>query len=174
MKIHSLRRGVAILGAALLCTARISGSAATITVSNTADSGSGSLRAALASAAIGDMIDATGVSGKILLTSSTLTVTNSVTILGPGANLLAVDGNNSNLVFYISGVTVTISGLTITNGWVPQLGPAGGIVNGGGNLTVSNCVISGNSGFFGGGIFNQGTYSPAYLNVYNSTIATNW
>jgi len=84
MKIHSLRQGVAILGAALLCTATTSGLGATIIVTNTADSGSGSLRSALASAGNGDTIDATGVSGSILLTSGQLVVNKSVTILGPG------------------------------------------------------------------------------------------
>ncbi len=50
----------------------------TITVTSTADSGAGTLRAALASAANGDTIDASGVTGAILLTSGELLVTNSV------------------------------------------------------------------------------------------------
>src|SRR5438067_8122538 len=65
----------------------------TITVTSTADSGAGTLRAALASAANGDTIDVSGVTGTILLTSGELLVTNSVTILGPGPASLAVNGN---------------------------------------------------------------------------------
>src|SRR6266849_4625612 len=88
----------------------------TITVTSTADSGAGTLRAALASAANGDTIDASGVTGTILLTSGELLVTNSVTIFGPGPANLAVDGNAASRAFNISGTVVTIAGLTITNG----------------------------------------------------------
>src|ERR1044071_8633881 len=118
MTIHSLRPGLAILGAALLYVTTKPSLAATITVTNTADSGTGSLRAALAAASNGDIIDATAVSGTILLTSGQLKLTNSVTILGSGS--LAVNGNypnTTNRVFYINPkLMVTIAGLTITNG----------------------------------------------------------
>jgi len=88
-----------------------------ITVTNTNDSGAGSLRQALAIANDGDTIDATGVSGVITLTTGELIVGKSVTINGAGANVLAVDGNATNPAFEIgAGETVTISGLTIRNG----------------------------------------------------------
>src|SRR5262249_40857450 len=119
--------------------------AATITVTSTDDSGAGTLRNALANAADSDTIDASGVSGAITLTTGQLSVTNSVTILGPGAHILAVNGNypnTTNRVFYISpGLTVTIAGLSVTNG-VADFG--GGIANDHSALTVSNCVISAN------------------------------
>src|SRR2546427_7473565 len=80
--------------------------AGTITVTSTADSGAGTLREALARAADGDTIDATGVSGTILLTSGELLVSNSVTIVGPSPANLAVDGNAASRVFYIGSNTV--------------------------------------------------------------------
>ena len=87
-------------------------------VTTTADSGPGSLRAALACASDGDTIDATGIFGTILLTSGELLVTNNLTILGPGPANLAVDGNAASRVFHIfPSNTVTISSLTITNGF---------------------------------------------------------
>ena len=52
----------------------------TIVVTNTSDSGPGSLRNALAIANDGDTIDATGVSGTISLTSGELQITHAVTI----------------------------------------------------------------------------------------------
>src|SRR5437660_7308758 len=73
--------------------------AATITVTNTNDSGAGSLRAAIQVANDGDTIDATGVSGTILLTSGQLYINPSVTIIGPGAGNLAVNGNATFRVF---------------------------------------------------------------------------
>jgi len=90
-----------------------------IIVTNTNDSGSGSLRNALAIANDGDTIDFdSSLNGQaITLTSGQLVVDKSVTISGPGANLLAVDGNANGHVFSInSGETVIISGLTIRNG----------------------------------------------------------
>ena len=59
-----------------------------IVVTNTNDSGPGSLRDALDAANDGDTIDATGVSGTILLTSGELQITHNVTINGPGAGNL--------------------------------------------------------------------------------------
>src|SRR5262245_22724611 len=83
-----------------------------IVVTNSNDSGPGSLRDALATANDGDTIDATGVSGTILLTSGELQIIHGVTINGPGAGTLAVNGNGSSRVFenFVPHVTVTISG----------------------------------------------------------------
>src|SRR5215471_850415 len=87
-----------------------------IVVTNTNDSGPGSLRQALVDANDGDTIDATGVSGTILLTSGGLSVTKNVTISGPGANQLAVNGNQALFVFGVfPQKTVSISGLSIRN-----------------------------------------------------------
>src|SRR6266704_113053 len=79
--------------------------------------------AALASAANGDTIDATSVSGTITLTSGELLITNDLSITGPGPAILAVDGNfpnTTNRVFHVTkdltnGVTATLAGLTIIN-----------------------------------------------------------
>src|SRR5262252_874833 len=62
----------------------------TLTVTNTNDSGPGSLREALAVAINGDTIDATDVVGRIVLTSGALQITKSVSITGPGAGNLAI------------------------------------------------------------------------------------
>src|SRR5262245_9991633 len=70
-----------------------------ISVTNTNDSGPGSLRDALAAANDGDTIDATDVSGTILLTSGELQINHNVTINGPGAGSLAVNGNAIFRVF---------------------------------------------------------------------------
>src|SRR3974377_480491 len=82
------------------------------TVQNNQDSGPGSLRYALANATNSQTITfCPSVTGSIKLTSARLSISNSVTILGPGANVLAIDGNNSHSAFFISpGITVTIAG----------------------------------------------------------------
>jgi len=154
------------------CALTIPAHATTILVSNTNDSGPGSLRQALASASDGDTIDATGVSGAITLSSGELLVDKSVTINGAGADVLAINGNATSHVFEItSDETVTISNLTIRNGRDDFSG--GGILNGdGATSTITNCTVSGNSAGGiqgeGGGIFNGGT-----LTIINSTVSGN-
>jgi len=83
-----------------------------------------------------------------------------LTIDGPGANALAVSGNKAVEVFDVaSGVTVTISGLTVEDGVGGSVGSvsyAGGI-NSYGSLTVIDSTISGNIGPVGAGIESQGS-----------------
>jgi hypothetical protein len=99
----------------LLGATTMSAHAATITVTNTNDSGPGSLRQALAVAHDGDRITFV-VSGVIRLTSGGLGITKNVTISGPGANQLAVNGNQALFVFGVFPQrTVSISGLSIRN-----------------------------------------------------------
>jgi hypothetical protein len=65
----------------------------TLTVVNLNDHGAGSLRAELAQARPGDtIVFAHQLHGTITLTSGELEVRNSVTIKGPSADLLAING----------------------------------------------------------------------------------
>ena len=136
-------------------------------VTNTNDGGAGSLRQAIIDASSGETIDVTGVSGTILLTSGQIVITKSLTINGPGAATLTIDGDASSRIFSVNGgVTVSISGLTITNG---SASPGGAIFNLG-VLTITNSTISDSSGTTrGGGIYNSG----GTLNLSGSIISGN-
>jgi predicted outer membrane repeat protein len=138
----------------LLCAVALPAHPATITVTNTNDSGAGSLRQALAVAHDGDRITF-AVSGTITLTSGALVVAESVTISGPGADQLSIVGIPFQSVFAVAAAT--ISGLTIRNGAV-------GIDNFGGG-TVKNCVISGMS--------VAGIHNVSSLTVVNSNVSDN-
>ena len=163
----------------LLCAAMASvqsAHAATIVVTNTNDSGPGSLRNALGVANDGDTIDATGISGIILLTSGELQIDHNVTINGPGAGNLTVDGNATSRVFENFASNVIISGFTITNGVPSDVNGGAGILNHGG-LAVSDGGIvnnvAGGSLFgcaSGGGINSVG----GTLTVTNSVISNNF
>jgi CSLREA domain-containing protein len=112
------------------------------------------------------------VTGTITLAQGQLVITKNLTIAGPGADRLAVDGHRNSREFLVTDVTATISGLTMQNGL--ELGGntdffGGGILNFG-TLTLINVAISGNesSGLEGGGIWNRGA-----LTIVGSTISGN-
>jgi hypothetical protein len=183
---HSIRRflaeGVGILRRWLpipLLLAALSSwrcAAATLVVYNTNDSGAGSLRQAIADdAAMGGantIMFSNSVTGTIILATGELLINNNVTILGPGAGKLAVDGNALSRVFHIgTNFGASISGLTITNG--ASLA-GGGIYVDQAELTLSNCIVSGNLATNGGGIYNNGKNSASLLILANSTLSGNF
>lgn len=123
-------------------------------VTNKKDSGAGSLRDAIINAApTGDtIVFSPRVRGTITLTGGDLYIDKNLTIRGPGADNLAISGNNSDRVFYIrSGKTVRMSGLTITKG----SNFYGGGIDNDGNLTLVRSIVRDNSGGYGGGINNS-------------------
>src|SRR5437899_10207528 len=154
----------------------ISTRATTITVTNRNDSGSGSLRQALVDGNDGDTITF-AVTGTIGLTSGELVVDKSITISGPGADNLAVNGNAKSRVFYIgAGRTVTISRLTITSGNTCNMYPCyygGGIYNDHATFTLNNCTISDNSAAFGAGMDIDGEYGSASGEINDSICGNN-
>ena len=92
------------------------GFAGSWTVTSLADSGPGSLRAAITSANAGDSIDF-AVTGTITNLSGELFINKDLKLVGPGAEKLAVSGKGSHRVFEIeSSASVSISALTISDG----------------------------------------------------------
>jgi predicted outer membrane repeat protein len=159
--------------------------AATFTVTNTANSGPGSLRQAIldANAAAGaDTIVFSSLFDTpqtITLTSGDLAITDSVnanvTITGPGSMLLTISGNNASKIFTIAETpTVTISGVRLTGGNGVGTTPGnnfGGAIYSEGTLTLTNVVITGNTCTGdGGGVYSGGGDS---LTVTGSTISNN-
>jgi parallel beta-helix repeat protein len=144
-------------------------------VTNTADSGPGSLRQAILSANAtvdpNTITFAAGVTGTITLASALPAITNNLTIIGPGADVLAISGNNLYRVFEIAdGTTVALDGLTISNGRSPMSQNGGGILNNG-TLTITASTVSGNQTHFGhgGGIRNNGTLAISTSTLSNNT-----
>lgn len=134
MRRRHLAAGLALALAAPLATAA--------TVTNCDDSGAGSLRDAIASAASGDTIDFTGLScNSIVLSGGALPVPlASLTIQGPGSGTLSISGNDADRVFDHTGTgTLDLRGLTLTHG---HASGDGGCVRSAANLSLDDVVAS--------------------------------
>lgn len=125
--------------------------AATYTVTNTDNSGAGSLRQAIADANLGygaDTIDfQSGLTGTIAISGSGLEITDGVTIEGPGAGALSVDGGDAVRIFDFddAGGDLSISGLTVADGLAPNGEDGGGLRFDGADLTLDDVTLSGNT-----------------------------
>lgn len=112
-------------------------------MTSSADSGPGTLRAAIALANAGDTISySPRLDGQtIRLTSGELAISQSLTIKGPGALLLDVDAGGTSRVFDVTSAsaTVTISGLTLSGGNAED---GGGILDQGGALTLAGLTLA--------------------------------
>lgn len=168
--------------------------AATFTVTNLNDSGSGSLRQAIRDAELvagDDTINfQTGLSGAITLTSSELLINSNVAINGTPLITVTrstVDGTpNFRILNIVSGTNVSINNLTISGGSLSIQNAQGGGIYNAGTLSINNSSISGNfAGCMfpscspvtigllngaGGGIYNVGSITITNSNV-NDNIA---
>lgn len=201
-------RRIASAGAAALGTTVVfapGADAATFEVTSTADSGAGTLRQAIidANGASGadEITFASGVTGQITLATGQLAISDSVTITGPGAGQLAVDGGGASRVFEVysnpTNIAVTIEGLTISGGAASHgagvrntdedltldgvtirdnaaTSDGGGLWADGFNmdLTIRDSEITGNTaGADGGGVYIEDTGGP--LRIERTTISGN-
>ena len=132
------------------------------------------------------------VTGTILLTNGQLTVSSNLSINGPGARNLTINGNNTDRVFLIAtptsggDFTVNISGLKITNGFAQPvligstlIGDGGGILNGAllgiltgtSTLNLTEVAIDNNvATTLGGGV---ATRLGSITNITRSTVSNN-
>ena len=78
----------------------------------------------------------------ITLGGSALSIGESMTIQGPGADLLTVSGNGVSQVFTTGSGLITLSGLTVRDGYYPSDG--GGIYANGTQLVLRNIAVAGN------------------------------
>ncbi len=147
----------------------------TTEVTNCNNSGPGSLRNVVDDATWGETvgfeIDAGSLRNQchytITLTSGPVTISTNLTINGLGAATLHVSGDNTSSVFVVnSGVTATISAVTIENGDTL----VNAAIDNGGTLTLTDTTVSDNNGYNGGGIDFSGN---GWLTLTDSTVSDN-
>jgi CSLREA domain-containing protein len=93
-----------------------------------------------------------------------------VTITGAGPQSTIIDGGGASFdgaLEFFSGANVTISGVTIRNGY--RIAGGGVRLNNTAAVTLNNVWVTGNSAAFGGGVTVEG----GTLNVSNSAITSN-
>jgi hypothetical protein len=166
-------------------------SAATLTVTNNADSGPGSLRGAVAAAVPGDSVEFTpAVEGQTITLASPIALDKNLTIRGgtagaPGPTLTG----RTTLLTVPAGTTVTVTGVRVAEADVPDapaaVGNAGGsagrnVVENAGTLTIADAVLEGNtaadggqSGSGGAGGGGSVVASTGTLSIDRSTLSGN-
>jgi hypothetical protein len=161
------------------------------TVTTLLDNVPGSLRDAIATTPPGGTVDfQPGLSGSVILSGSSLSITKDLTVAGPGASVITIDANGTGGI-NTDASQVSITGLTLTHGRIDNSGSltlsgctisdnhvddqGGGVRNEvGATMTLSDCTVSGNVVTYvqglghGGGISNWGT-----MTVTASTISGN-
>ena len=161
-------------------------SAATFTVTKTADTNDGacnadcSLREALVAANAAPNADVIEFEATVFSTPQTIVLngTNltiaeltSLTINGPGSSLLTISANGLSRVFIAeAGTTTTIRNLTIANGRATTNGGGAGVYQAGGALAIENVVFSNNTSVGEGGAIYAVSGS---MTVTGSTFANN-
>jgi hypothetical protein len=145
------------------CAALTVFSAADFVVTNTADSGPGTLRSAInvANVCSGTNVIRLEVTGVINLVEELPAVQNTVIVRGPGPALLTIrrstmPGTPAFRVLTFVADYAELTGVTIANG---RANVGAGLYNES-DLFISNCVITANTGLSNGcgaGIFDQGS-----------------
>jgi hypothetical protein len=167
----------ATLGSATTATVTINASDSAPIVTNTNDSGAGSLRQALSDALAGDTITF-NIPGSgpytITLTSGELAIAKNLTITGLGASQLTVSGNNASRVFNITAGTVGITDLTVKSGLsggtvAAPTGLGGGFFIGSATVSLTNVVITNCNAGNGAGIWSTG----GNITIASSSIKNN-
>jgi hypothetical protein len=172
------RLGGSIALAAALCALLPVTALATLTVTNTNDTGPGSLRETIEAAAPGETIVVP--SGTYALTSGELALAKSLTLQGAGAGstIVTAGGKSKVMAVYNSGSVVRIAGMTIRDG--ADASGGAGIAKQEGALTLEGVVLTenvtdasgkGKPGGIGrgGAIYNK----AGQLTVIASTISAN-
>jgi len=151
--------------------------AATLIVTNTNDSGAGSLRQAIADSASGGTIGFDlSLAGQTITLTSRLIIDKGLIIDGSGLpSRVSISGNNNVSVMLVGpGITVTIKSLIIRNGKAIN---GGGIYNNGGTINVIDSLFTANNAISDPYVVGNGEggaiYSQGILTLTNITFDSN-
>jgi hypothetical protein len=150
-----------------------------IVVTNCDDAGPGSLREAVAGAASGETIDLSALAcATISLTTGYIGIAqDDLSIVGPGASVLAIDaGSTSGVLRHAGTGTLSLAGLTISHGEYSGATPLGGCLYSAGSISLVNskvayCQVNGSGTMaLGGAIYTKGDLTLASSTVTQSVV----
>jgi hypothetical protein len=158
--------------------------ATSVIVENCDDDGPGSLRAALASAVNGDVIDMRSLACSFITVSSGELTTTAPTLQIYGSNQTISAGGRSRVISHDADGTLVLSHVTLASGTVDGTATAvtyGGCVRSGGDVwlqysTVRDCQITPGGEVAdgvaeGGAVFARGTVRAEQSHILDSTVA---
>ena len=119
--------------------------------------------AAVSGCLAGDGADTISLSGDITLTAALPQITSEIVIEGGN---FAISGNNQFRILVVRGGRLTLTKLTITNGFGDW---GGAIANIKGTVIIKNNTISNNLALEGGAIGNDGTLTISNSDVINNS-----
>ncbi|MBX7105660.1 MAG: right-handed parallel beta-helix repeat-containing protein [Gemmataceae bacterium] len=143
-----------------------------VVVTNSNDSGPGSLRQAVLDTNANPAADSItfNLPGAATITlASPLAITDGVKVIGPGASMLTVSGNNLVRVFDVNAATpvlVAFSGITVSKGFA---GTGAGLLATDESITLTDMVFESNQATVAGGA----VYADGTLTVTRSTFRDN-
>lgn len=186
--IRAIRRRLLAAGIAAVCSTVLMTTAATPrapsniqVVTNCNDSGSGSLRDAIANAGNGDTIDLTGLTcSTISLTTDTIVIAQATLALnGPGTSL-TIDGGRipGKGVLYDTGLGgLQVHDLAIANGYNTQsaIDARGGCIHAEGGVSLIDVVVTGCSAYASGGhaALGGGVWAAGDVYLVHSAVTGN-
>ncbi|HJT99513.1 MAG TPA: choice-of-anchor Q domain-containing protein, partial [Rhodanobacteraceae bacterium] len=154
----------------------------TLPVTSCADDGSpGTLREVIAGAGEGDVVDLSGLDcGTITLTQGVIDLSvlgdhhvNDLSIVGPGSDVLTIDGNGDRVLahgdFEVGLGTLAIGDLSIANGNYTH--GLASCIDSSGVVQLTRAVVTGCEASGGGPLTFGGAVSAAYLEMSYSTIS---
>jgi len=152
-----------------------------IVVTSCADGGPGSLRDAVQGDTSGVPIDLSHLScSTITLTTGAIEATRSLTLIGPGATSLTIDGNHQGAVIVEAAIhaRLSIQGMTVQNGYV--VNGYGGCLFSAGPIILDDVVVTGckvaahgiapGQQFSGGGIEARGDFTATDSRIVNNAL----
>ncbi|MFL5328106.1 MAG: beta strand repeat-containing protein [Gemmataceae bacterium] len=123
-----------------------------------------------ASATVLDAISFNLPANSSITLTSEFTISDSVVINGSGKNNLTINGNNTGRLFNVTGGSLSIASITLKGG--SATGTGGAINFGESTVTVTDCLVTGNTASTHGGAFYMSN-NKGELDIVGSDISGN-
>jgi hypothetical protein len=179
-RISQRRHILAAAIAAVTMAGSVIGNATPLAVTSCADDGSpGTLRSVIATAPSGATVDMSG------LKCSTITLSNGaiatslqdLALVGPGPNLLNIDGASTHSILRHSGSgLLSIDSVKISHGAVVDYSARGGCIYSAGRVALNNAVVSSciaHATGYEGIAYGGGVYGYSAVNLTQSIVSSN-